>query len=259
MKIKFLKSKGQYVLKDRTILTRILRYAEIKSKDVVLEVGCGTGSLTRFLLRKAKKVYGIEIDKRFIRFLSKKFKKEIEEGRFELIHGDALKIKFPCFNKFVSNIPYQISSPLTFKLLKHDFEVAVVTYQKEFAERLVASPGSKNYGRLSVITRAYCKAEILEMVPSTAFLPTPKVTSAIVKIVKAPQIKVKNLEIFEDLVKFAFTMRRKKFGKILDRWCKLRKMKVKIPKELEELRPDAISPEIFAEIADKITKNTQKA
>ncbi len=251
MKIKLFKSKGQYILKDKAILKRIVKYADVNQNDVILEVGCGTGALTKILLKNAKKVYGIELDKRFIDLLSKKFKDEIKKGRLELIHGDALKIDFPNFDKFISNIPYQISSPLTFKLFKYDFKLAVITYQKEFAERLVASPGDKNYGRLSVVAKAYCSAEILEVIPNTAFVPVPKVDSAIVRLTKKPQILVKNSEIFEDLVRFSFSMRRKKFKKIVDAWCKKYNISLDIPSELENLRPEDISPETFAEISNK--------
>lgn len=93
---------------------------------------------------------------------------------------------------------------MTFKVLKHGFKLSVVTYQKEFAERLVAREGSKKYGRLSVIAKAYCKAEIVDIIPRYAFKPVPKVDAAIVKIVHEPEIKVENLEVFEDLVTFVF-------------------------------------------------------
>lgn len=250
--MRLLKSKGQHILVDRRYLYKILRYADLSYDDVVLEVGCGLGNLTRLLLKSVKKVYGIEVDRRFCEVLREKFKDEIEAGRFVLIEGDALKVEFPNFDKFVANIPYQISSPLTFKLLKHDFKLAVITYQKEFAERLVAREGSKRYGRLSVIAKAYCKAEILDRIPPKAFKPKPKVESVIVRIVPSPEIEVRNKDVFEDLVRFAFSRRRKKFGKILEEWSMLRGYKVKISDKYVDKRPEDIPPEVYAEIADSL-------
>jgi len=250
--MKLLKSKGQHILVDKRYLYKIVRYADLSYNDTVLEVGCGTGLLTRLLLKNAKTVYGIEVDSRFVNLLQKKFSTEIESGRFVLIKGDALKVEFPKFDKFVANIPYQISTPLTFKLFKHDFKLAVITYQKEFAERLVAKPGSKKYGRLSVVAKAYCKAEILDVIPPKAFKPKPKVESAIVRIVPEPEIVVTNLDLFEDLVRFAFSRRRKKFKKVLEEWCRERGYDVQIPKGYEDRRPEQIPPEMYAEVVDRI-------
>ncbi len=250
--MKLLKSKGQHVLVSRKFIGKIVRYAELSFDDVVLEVGCGTGNLTKFLLKSVEKVYGIEIDERMVKILQKKFEHEIKSGRFVLIHGDALRVDFPEFDKFVASIPYNISSPLTFKLLKHDFKLAVITYQKEFAERLIANPGSKKYGRLSVVARAYCRAEILDTIPPTAFKPKPKVESAIVRIVPEPEIKVRNLGVFEDLVRFAFSRRRKMFGKIVEEWCEVKGVSVDVPEEVRKKRPEEIPPEVYAEIADSV-------
>ncbi|MEM0350725.1 MAG: rRNA adenine N-6-methyltransferase family protein, partial [Archaeoglobaceae archaeon] len=150
---------GQHMLVNR----KIARYAELKGSDVVLEVGCGTGNLTAELLKFCK-VVGIEKDSRMIEKLRKRFRNEIESGRFVLIHGDALKVDFPSFNKFVSNIPYEISSPLIFKLLKYKFEVAIVMLQKEFAQRLCNEDS-----RLGVISKAYCSPKILEIVGKENF------------------------------------------------------------------------------------------
>jgi 16S rRNA (adenine1518-N6/adenine1519-N6)-dimethyltransferase len=250
--MRLFKSKGQYELIDKRILHKIIKYADLSYDDVVLEVGCGTGRLTRLLLKSVKKVYGIEVDGRLVSHLRKTFDHEIQSGRFELIHGDAVKVEFPKFDKFVSNIPYQISSPLTFKLFKHDFKLAVVMYQREFAERLSAKPGSKRYGRLSVVAKAFCKVEILDIVPPSAFKPRPKVESAIVRIVPEPEIEVKNKELFEDLVRFAFSQRRKMFGKILEDWCEEKGLKIDIPKELKKKRPEDIPAEVYAEITNSV-------
>ncbi len=249
--MKLLKSRDQHILVDERYLRKIVSVADIKSDESVLEVGCGPGNLTRLLLRRAKKVVGIEKDSRFVELLKKKFSGYLESGRFEIVEGDALKVEFPDCDKFVSNIPFSISTPLTFKIFRHGFKLSVVTYQKEFAERLVAREGSKKYGRLSVIAKIYCQAEIVDVIPRRAFRPPPKVDAAIVKIVHEPEIEVENLEIFEDLVTFAFSRRRKKFSKILEEWCEKRNLKVSDMGYGDE-RPEKIPPEVFAEIADSV-------
>ncbi len=236
---------GQHMVVDKALLRRIVRYAELCSDDVVLEVGCGTGNLTRLLLRYAGKVIGIEKDSKLAARLRKKFAIEIEEGRFELIEGDALKIEFPRFTKFVANIPFSISSPLTFKLFRYDFKLAVVMYQREFAERLVGEDS-----RLGVISKAYCRAEILEYVKPHAFRPRPRVESAVVRIAKEPAVRVENLELFERLVTFAFSMRRKKMGKILAEFEKRFGLRVEADEETKERRPEEIGARKFAELAD---------
>ncbi len=251
--MRLLRSKGQYVLKDVRFLKKIIRYADLSYDDVVLEVGCGTGKLTRLLLKNVKKVYGIEIDQRFVRYLQRKFRKEIEDNRFELIHGDALKVEFPKFDKFIANIPYKISSPLTFKLFKHNFKLAVITYQKEFAERLIAKPGSKKYGRLSVVARAYCRAEILDIIPPEAFVPRPRVESAIVRIVPEPEIEVRDKELFEDMIRFVFSNRRKMLGKVLKEWAEKKGISIKVPDEIKEKRAEDVDACTYAEIVNSIT------
>ena len=243
--MKLRKELGQYIVKSKALLRRIVNYAELNEDDIVLEVGCGTGGLTRFLLEKCK-VIGIEKDKRFVDLLRKKFYYEIETGKFQLIHGDALKIDFPKFTKFVSNIPFQISSPLTFKLFKYRFELAIIMYQREFAERLI-----REDSRLGVISKAYCKAEILEFVKPHVFKPRPAVEAAVVKIIPEPVINVKNLKLFEEFVTFAFSMKRKRMGKIVDEWNEKNDIKIKIiDQEISKKRPEELGAKVFAQIVD---------
>ncbi|HID43637.1 MAG TPA: ribosomal RNA small subunit methyltransferase A [Archaeoglobaceae archaeon] len=243
---------GQHFLVDRRVIRRICDYADLYADDTVLEVGCGRGNLTEELLKRAGKVYGIEIDRNLVSVLRERFQKEIRDGKFELIQGDALKVDFFQFKKFVSNIPYKISSPLTFKLLKSDFEVAVIMYQKEFAERLIANAMGKNYGRLSVIAKSYCRAEILEYVPKTRFRPMPDVDSAIVKIIPKPKFEIRNREVFEDLVTFVFSRKRKMLNKSILEWAELRKLKVNLKENLMKKRPEEVEPEVYAMLADSV-------
>jgi len=230
------------MLVDRRVTSRIVKYAELSEDDVVLEVGCGTGNLTSAMLRKCR-VIGIEKDPAMVELLRKRFSKFIEDGTFRLIHGDALKVPFPPFTKFVSNIPYRISSPLTFKLLKSDFRLAVVMYQREFAERLC-----RDDNRLGVILKTYCRAELLEVVRSSSFNPPPKVDSAIVRIFPEPEVEVKDRELFETFVTFAFSMKRKKMGKIVQEFGRRYGVNIAIEEELARKRPEELGAEKFAEI-----------
>ncbi len=237
---------GQHMLVNRAILNRILSYAELESDDVVLEVGCGTGNLTEALLSKAK-VIGIEKDPRLVALLEKRFAKHIASGKLLLIKGDALEVEFPPFSKFVSNIPYEISSPLIFKLLRHGFRLAVIMLQREFAERLVGEDS-----RLGIISKAYCRAELLEIVDRENFRPVPMVDSAIVRLKPVPAIEVRNRELFEHLVTFAFSMRRKKLGKILREFEKRTGLSFNIGKELADMRPEELGASNFARIVDDL-------
>lgn len=237
---------GQHMVVSRPLILRIVGYAELELEDVVLEVGCGTGNLTKELLKKCR-VVGIEKDRRMVEILQKRFGEELSKGRFTLIHGDALHIPFPPFTKFVSNIPYKISSPLTFKLFKHRYDLAVVMYQREFAERLCGENS-----RLGVVSKAYCTPEILEIVKPHAFRPKPKVDSAVVKILPKPKIRVKNLPLFEEFVSFAFSMRRKRMEKIVRLFRKRTGYDVRIDNEIGRKRPEELGAEKFAEIVDDI-------
>lgn len=231
---------------NRALIRRIVDHADLKSDDCVLEIGCGTGNLTDEILRRCR-VIGIEKDGRFVKLLRERFKREIESGRFFLIHGDALKIDFPPFTKIVSNIPYEISSPLIFKLFKYQYTLAVLMLQLEFAERFCGEDS-----RLGVISKAYCTAELLEIVRRDSFKPKPRVESAVVRIIPIPKIKVSNRELFEKFVTLAFSMRRKKLGKIVREFEKKFGYRVQLDRETSDKRPEEIGAKKFAEIVDDI-------
>ncbi|AHL21924.1 16S rRNA (adenine(1518)-N(6)/adenine(1519)-N(6))-dimethyltransferase RsmA [Thermococcus nautili] len=193
---------GQNFLIVPDIIERNVERAELSERDVVLEIGPGLGVLTKELAERAGKVYAIEKDRRIIEIL----RKEYAWPNVELIEGDAVKVEWPEFNKMVSNLPYQISSPVTFKLLKHEFERAVLIYQLEFAERMVARPGDKNYSRLSLMVQAKANVELVERIGKGAFWPRPKVDSAVVVI--EPKPRDERIELDENLVKALFQHRR---------------------------------------------------
>ena len=135
--------------------------AGIKSTDVVLEIGPGTGNLTAKLLEVAKKVIAYEVDPRMVLELQRRFQGTPQASQLQVVQGDVLKHDLPYFDVCVSNTPYQISSPLTFKLLSHRplFRAAILMFQREFALRLVAKPGQDHYCRLSVNAQLLSKIE----------------------------------------------------------------------------------------------------
>ncbi len=240
------KKLGQVFLRDKNIVNIIINEANLNENDIVLEIGPGNGVLTRELLGSGAKVIAIEKSSEFYELLETLFRNEIDNGKLNLIHGDALKIDFPYFNKVVSNIPYNISSPITFKLLNYKFDLAIIMYQKEFAERIVAKPGNKNYSRLSVAVYYYADAQIVRRVPKTCFYPVPKVDSAIVKLIPHKKFQVSDEEKFFNLLKILFSQRRKMIRNIL-------KME-DIP--YGDKRVEELSPEKIAELAEfLISKN----
>lgn len=159
----FNKSFGQHILKNPMIITAMLQKADVQPTDTCLEVGPGTGNLTIQLLEKVKKVVACEIDTRLVAELQKRVQGTPYQQKLQIMIGDVLKAELPFFNICVANVPYQISSPLVFKLLLHRpfFRCAVLMFQKEFAERLVAKPGDKLYCRLSVNTQLLSRVSML--------------------------------------------------------------------------------------------------
>ena len=202
---------GQNFTIDKDVLLREITYADIKKSDKILEIGPGVGTLTELLAKHAGTVYAVEADARMVDILRERAWKNVK-----IIKGDVLKVKLPEFNKVVSNIPYSISSPLTFRLLACDFKMAIITYQKEFAQRMVAKPGGKNYSRLSVATYYHADAEILETLTPEAFFPPPEVDSAVVKLTpkKRKPFKV-NESLFFDLLRGLFSHKKKTLKKAL--------------------------------------------
>jgi 16S rRNA (adenine1518-N6/adenine1519-N6)-dimethyltransferase len=232
---------GQNFLIDSNVAKREVQYANISDEDVVLEIGPGKGILTRLLAQKAKKVVAIEIDKNLVNSL-----KNLLPDNVEILNDDATKIDFnklPKFNKIVSNLPFQISSPITFKILGYDFDLAVLIYQKEFADRLIAKPKSKAYSRLTVNVYYNAECELLETVPSICFDPEPKVDSCIIKIKKRdkPPFYLVNENFFYFLVKKLFNNRRKKIKNIIDKIIEIKDKKIPYANNrVEELSPEKI-------------------
>ena len=241
------KSKGQNFLVDGQVADRHVEYAEVSCNDTILEVGPGLGILTTRLAEQAKKVIAIEADAKLAAYL-----RDVLPDNVELIEGDALKVPFPPFDKFVSNIPYSISSPLIFKLLEHDFQRAAVMLQKEFADRMVARPNTDDYSRLTVSVSYRAECRILEKVSRSKFWPSPKVDSAIVELIPhSPPFTLVDEDFFFHLTTMLFQNRRKKIGTIL----KMRGLvqgddRSRLP--YMDLRAEALAPEQIGELANRI-------
>ncbi|KAG6748404.1 hypothetical protein POTOM_048325 [Populus tomentosa] len=185
----------------------------IKSTDVVLEIGPGTGNLTKKLLEADKMVVAIELDPRMVLELQRRFQGTPFSNRLK---GDVLKTDLPYFDICVANIPYQISSPLTFKLLNHQpsFRCAIIMFQREFAMRLVAQPGDTLYCRLSVNTQLYARVSHLLKVGKNNFRPPPKVDSSVVRIEpRKPRPQV-NPKEWNGFIRICFIRKNKTLGSI---------------------------------------------
>lgn len=182
--IDFKKTHGQHILRNPLIVNSIVAKAGVKRTDTVLEVGPGTGNLTTKLLDAARKVVAYEVDTRMIVEVLKRVQGSEAESRLEVIQGDVLKQQLPYFDLCVANTPYQISSPLVFRLLAHRpmFRAAVLMFQREFAMRLTAKPGDNLYCRLSVNVQLLARVSHLMKVARNNFRPPPKVESSVVRI-----------------------------------------------------------------------------
>ncbi len=240
------KAKGQNFLTDGRVADRHIEYAEIQPGDDVLEVGPGLGILTQRLIGKGKSLTCIEIDDILADYIGKTYGDDLT-----LIHGDAVKVPFPHFDRFVSNLPYSVSTPIIFKLLDYPFKKAVVMVQKEFADRMVADVGSPDYSRLTVNLFYRAECQIVENVPRSRFKPQPKVDSCLVSITPRPApFEVKDEKLFFKVTQVCFDHRGKKIGTSL-KAAKLITSNDQIPyadERIESLRPAEI-----AEIADAIT------
>jgi len=211
------RSLGQSFLVHQGTIETIVRLSGIQPGDRVVELGAGLGAMTMELSKKASRVIGLEIDERLIKWVRKK---RPLPGNVELRHSDILRVSFQGLAeeldgplKIIGNLPYNISSQVIFKLIEERNHInrAILTLQKEVAERLVSGPGNKAYGILSVVT-GYC-ADITRLMdmPPGLFRPRPKVTSTLVQLeFREPVIIARDFALFKDIVRQAFQKRRKK-------------------------------------------------
>ncbi len=207
-KIHIKKHLGQNFVVDDCLLNSMVSYADLTQKDVVLEVGAGLGFLTRLLSSRCKQIIAVEVDPKLATLLRTQLS---DLKNVELIEGDVLEARVPRFDKIVSTPPYSISSPLLFWLLGRPFQLAVLAFQEEFATRLTAPVGSKDYSRLTVATYYRADVELLDHVSRTSFYPPPDVDSTIVRIKpRSKPFTVRDEHVFFDLLQTTFTQRNKK-------------------------------------------------
>ncbi|MDI9436805.1 MAG: 16S rRNA (adenine(1518)-N(6)/adenine(1519)-N(6))-dimethyltransferase RsmA [Euryarchaeota archaeon] len=252
--IQLKKRKSQHYLVNSSILDWIIQKADLSISDTVLDIGAGIGTLTIPLSEEVEKVVAIERDPHIADVLRERLKNE-KITNVDVLEGDATRLKLPTFNKVVSNLPYQISSPITFRLLEYDFEFAILMYQLEFAERMVAKPGDSKYSRLSVMINLKANVEKLFTVPKGAFIPRPRVSSAVVKL--KPKKDVYLDEFFFKITRALFQHKRKKAKKALldsyHEWAPdkkvAREMLSRIDPKLMEKRPFQMHPENIIKIS----------
>uniref|UniRef100_A0A0G4I9J4 rRNA adenine N(6)-methyltransferase n=1 Tax=Chromera velia CCMP2878 TaxID=1169474 RepID=A0A0G4I9J4_9ALVE len=209
------KELGQHLLTNEGVLDKIVAACDVKSSDTVLEIGPGTGNLTVRLLPLARKVVALDVDRRMIsevqgRAVSLGFR------NLEAQQRDALRSPLGRFDICTGNMPYQISSPFLLKLLAHraPWRVAVLMFQKEFAERLLAVPGYRNYSRLAVNTRLFCKVLPICLVRPGSFSPAPQVQSLVVRI--EPRERPRGLDFleWEGMTRLLFRRKRRQMHSI---------------------------------------------
>ena len=216
--IKMSKKLGQNFLIKRGIVDEIVHAAELTVGEPVLEVGPGIGTLTQGLAQSGADVTAIELDRRLLEVLDTTL---ASYDNVRIIHGDVLKLDVPTIMnhkpfKVVANLPYYITTPIIMSLLesKLPIERLVVMVQKEVALRMVAKPGTKDYGALSVAVQYYTEPDIVLDVPPKSFLPAPAVTSSVIRCVlrDKPPVDVIDEKLFFRVVKAGFAQRRKTFA-----------------------------------------------
>ena len=198
---------GQNFLLDPRIASDIVSSIHPSQSDVVLEPGPGHGALTRWLQKKVGKVIAVEKDLVLVLELRETFK---DHSNVVIVEGDILKTDpLPDFNKLVSTPPYYLSSKLALFLSKTKFDVASVVFQKEFGERLLAEPGTREYGRLTVSVRRRLNIEKIREISRTGFRPRPKVDSILLRMTPQQSLRQLDEPLFEEVVRGVFTQRRR--------------------------------------------------
>ena len=251
------KSLGQNFLYDQAILKQLIQCAEISQEDIVVEIGPGPGTLTKMLAQKSKKVIAIELDA----MLFKKLKTDFSETKnIELVQGDVLKFPFGSIGNFkvVANIPYYITTPIIFKLLeaRDCLKTMTLTIQKEVAERIVAKPGKKDYGVLSIMVQYYARPELKFIISRKSFRPAPRVDSAVVHftILERPSVQVKDEKLFFKVVRTAFSKRRKTLSNSLKSLAENIKDILIVCGIDPKRRPETLSLDDFTRLSDLLGK-----
>lgn len=260
---------GQNFLIDEEPIIKAIEAANITKEDLVIEIGPGLGTLTKYLLEEAGKVICIELDERMLKILNDRF---LAYNNFQLINDDVLKVDLKSLIKsektneiknvkIVANLPYYITTPIIMKLLEERLDIKSITVmvQKEVADRLVANPGEEFSGAITYSINYYTNPEKVIDAPSSSFLPAPEVDSAIIKleVLEQPKVKVLNEKTLFKVIKLAFMQKRKTLlnafsnGNLLKNKNDIEKMLESLNIDLK-IRGEKLTLEQFAEIADYI-------
>ena len=269
--IKANKNLGQNFLIDENIINNMIKGSNVDKNDLIIEIGPGLGTLTKYLLEKAYKVIVIELDRNMVDILKERF---FLYENLEIINDDILNIDLQkiidenlrSFEniksvKVISNLPYYITTPIIMKLIEDNINLESITVmiQKEVAERLIAEPGSKNSGAITYKVNYYYIGERIIEVPESSFIPQPEVTSEVIRLKKRKEkpVLVAKEELFFDIIKKAFLQRRKTLlnalinGKVFIN----KEQGIKILKEIglkENVRAEELTLQNFADITNLI-------
>jgi 16S rRNA (adenine1518-N6/adenine1519-N6)-dimethyltransferase len=246
----------QHFLVDDRVLDRLPGYAtDVAGTEHVLEIGAGTGALTDRLLAVADRVTAVERDPTLAGFLREEFADAVAADRLTVVEGDALEVSLPEFSVSVSNLPYGVSSEVAFRLLPRGRPL-VLTFQREFAERMAAGPGTDAYGRLSVTAGHYADVELVETIPREAFDPQPRVESAVVRTrPRDPAYDVPDDDFFLRFLKAVFTQRRKTMRNAIRNTAHISGLAdpdavvAQAPADLCDRRAGTVTPAEFASLA----------
>ncbi len=270
--IKANKSLGQNFLIREEVVQAIIDSSQIEKEDLVIEIGPGLGTLTKFLLEKAGKVICIELDKKMVSILEDRF---LLYENFELLNQDVLKVDLKKLIenerknaniqnvKIVANLPYYITTPIIMKLLEEELPLESITVmiQKEVADRLIAIPGEKDTGAITYSVYYHAQPQGVLEVSNNSFIPEPEVTSKVIKlnIRKEPIVEVEKKELMFKIIKCAFMQRRKTLLNVLVN-TNVFESKEEGIQTLEKLgldkniRPEKLKLEDYAKIANCLDK-----
>lgn len=260
------KSLGQHFLVDQNILNKVVDAASLSREDVVVEIGPGIGTLTQALAQRAGMVVSIELDRKLKPVLDYTLE---EYDNVRVVFADALSADlrslpngFSMPNKLVSNLPYQVATPILATYLDKFEELLlyVVMVQKEVAGRIVAKPGTSDYGSFSVKAQFYCDVDRVATISKNVFIPPPEVSSAVVRLKRLPEprVEVKSKQLFFKVVKAAFWQRRKTIKNALSGSPELEFSAETVLKALNEVgidprrRGETLSIEEFAAISNAL-------
>ena len=269
------KSLGQNFLINNEVVEKIVNSSDISKEDMVIEIGPGLGTLTKYLLEKAGKVLCVELDTKMIKILQDRFSLY---DNFELINKDILKVNLNEIImenkkdgkiknvKIVANLPYYITTPIIMKLLEEKLDIKSITVmiQKEVADRLIETPGGKNTGAITHTVYYYCESEKIMEVPNSSFIPEPEVTSEVIKLNlrDKPAVDIENIKVMFMIIKSAFMQRRKTLLNALTNTKVFinKEEGIRILKKLnldENVRAEKLSIQDFANIAKIIIERSK--